>query len=194
MCSLMLTGSLTLFLCFCLLPLSPALSSYLFPECLSLFQPLYHFPLSVSLCNPFPCNIYSLKLLLYLFHLFHSPSPLNLVPSFCLHLSFPLTHSSTLHPFPLYCFLSVNPSRPSPSPLPPSPPHSIYLSDYPSLPVTIAAVPSIHPRFPVAWPPLSPSRFPVPSLRRTAGRRCTAPPPPSPTGRGNESPHQLCTV
>ncbi|XP_023282201.1 PILR alpha-associated neural protein isoform X2 [Seriola lalandi dorsalis] len=52
--------------------------------------------------------------------------------------------------------------------------------------VTIAAVPSIRPRFPVAWHPLSPSRSLVPSLRRTVGRRCTAPPPPSPTGRGSQ--------
>lgn len=74
-------------------------------------------------------------------------------------------------------------------------PHPLlYLCHYPSLPVTIAAVPSIRPRFPVAWLPRSPSRSLAPSLRRTAGRRCTAPPPPSPTGRGNESPRQLCAL
>lgn len=85
-----------------------------------------------------------------------------------------------------------------PNGLPPTIPSlslSIYPCHYPSsLPVTIAAVPSIRPRFPVAWLPPSPSRSLVPSLRRTAGRRCTAPPPPSPTGRGNESPRQPCTV
>lgn len=59
-----------------------------------------------------------------------------------------------------------------------------------SLPVTTAAVPSTRPRFPVAWPPPSLSPCLVPWLWRTAGRRCTAPPP-LPTGRGNESPHQL---
>ncbi|XP_067366232.1 PILR alpha-associated neural protein isoform X3 [Channa argus] len=52
--------------------------------------------------------------------------------------------------------------------------------------VTTAAVPSTLPRFPVAWLPPSPSHFLVPSLQRTAGRRCTAPPPPSPTERGSQ--------
>lgn len=52
-------------------------------------------------------------------------------------------------------------------------------------PVTTAAVPGTHPRSPSAG--LPPYRSPslAPSLRRTVGRRCTAPPP-SATGRGNK--------
>lgn len=58
----------------------------------------------------------------------------------------------------------------------------------PSLAVTIAAAPSIRPLFPVGGLPPSPWRSLAPWLWRTAGRRCAAPLPPSPTGRGNESP------
>lgn len=76
----------------------------------------------------------------------------------------------------------------------PSPTCPIYLCYCPSLPVTTAAVPTIRPLFLVAVLPPSPWRSLAPSLRRTAGRRCTAPLPPSQTGRGNESPRQLCTV
>ena len=119
-------------------------------------------PSSLALLSSIPIFFYS-----HIFSLSSGPSPLFL-----------RSPSSSILFAPLS--LSCPPSHPL-----------LYLCPYPSLPVTIAAVPSIRPRFPVAWLPRSPSRSLAPSLRRTAGRRCTAPPPPSPTGRGNESPRQL---
>lgn len=103
-----------------------------------------------------------------------------------LQLFFPLPlHPSNLFPlFPslprFHSFSSVD------SPL---------MSFFPSFPlpppVTIAAVPSTRRLFPVGGLPPSPWRSLAPWLRRTAGRRCAAPRPPSPTGRGNERPPRL---
>lgn len=70
-----------------------------------------------------------------------------------------------------------------------SPPFTLHRC--PFLAVTIAAVPSIRPLCPVGGLPPSPSRSLGPWLLRTAGRRCAAPLPLSPTGRGNESPRRL---
>ena len=131
--------------------------------------------------SPFISVSIPVPLLLWLFYL---QFPSSSIPTSFL---FPLVHLLfffALHRHLFFSPLSLSLSCPPSHPL-------LYLCHYPSLPVTIAAVPSIRPRFPVAWLPRSPSRSLAPSLRRTAGRRCTAPPPPSPTGRGNESPRQL---
>lgn len=108
---------------------------------------------------------------------------------FLFFFSFPISSSFNFYPFlfPVSLFLPRfwHPSIHSPP---------CTLCFCPFLPVTIAVAPSIRPLFPVVGLPPSPSHSLAPLLQRTAGRRCTVPLPPSPTGRGNGSPHQLCTA
>lgn len=155
------------------LPPSPVFSLILFLFQISFF--IHHFLLSLQLLF--------LQLFFPVISSFYS----------CPSLPFTSLSSPNKKTLPFFSILYAFFSRLIPHVIP-CPPCPIRFCYCPSLSVTIAAVPTIHPLFPVAGPPHSPWRSLAPLLQRTAGRRYTAPLPPSQTGRGNESPRQLCTA